>query len=158
MIFILVVILGCFLGYFIAKFTKGELKSGVIYFVLLELFIFLFLSLIFVYLSFNLFLFLSGILLGLIFRFEYFYFGTGLASIINKDFSFLVSSIVFVYGLPYGSLSYYNKNFKILIYSFVFFILPFIIYFLDYNFLSFASGGLLVLSIKKAIEFYKDYF
>ncbi len=150
MVYFIVAFLGSILGYFTAKFTKEELRAGLIYFKILELFILFLLPLIFLYYSFELVLFVFGVLFGIFFRNEYFYFGFGLASsFFNNSLSFLGSSLIFIYGLPYGSLLFYNKNGIYLVYSCVWFFLPFIVYFLGYNMLSFAAGGLISLFVIK---------
>ena len=149
MIYTAVSFLGCFLGYITARFTKEELKSGKNYFNILELIIMFILLVILIYYSFDLSLFLIGILLGLILRFEYFYFGAAIASSFNLNLSFLSSALVFVYGLPYGSLIYYYKKVKYLVYSLIFFSLPMLNYFFNYNLLSISAGGLLSLFIIK---------
>ncbi len=139
--------LGSVIGYFIGKFTKEELKPGKFYFMLLEAAV---LAALIVFLSmkdFNLILFVIGVIFGFILRFEYFYFGIILAQNIN----FLNAGLIFLYGLPYGTLVFYKKNFKILFYSAVLFAAGSLAVFLDYNLASFAAGGIasiLVLTIK----------
>lgn len=151
MIYLVVAFFGCFLGYLIGKFTKEELKDGQTYFKILELIILFVLSLTFLYYSFEIVLFVFGIFFSIMFRKEYFYFGFGLfSSLFNNNLAFLASSLVFIYGLPYGTLLYYNKKFMSLIYSLVLFFITFIIYFLGYNMLSFAAGALISLFVLKA--------
>lgn len=139
--------LGSVTGYFMGKFTEEELKPGKLYFMLLETAV---LAALIVFLSmknFNLILFVVGVIFGFILRFEYFYFGIILAQNIN----FLNAGLIFLYGLPYGTLVFYKKNFKILFYSTVFFAIGSLAVFLDYNLASFAAGGIasiLVLAIK----------
>ncbi|MBS3151886.1 hypothetical protein J4230_00590 [Candidatus Woesearchaeota archaeon] len=146
MIFSIIVILGCFFGYLIARLTKEELKKGLVYFKILELFILALLPFIFLYHSFNIFFFILGMLFGFVFRYEYFYFGVGFfSSFLNKDLNFLTSSLIFIYGLPYGSVLFFVKKFRMLFYNVVLFFIPFLIYYLNYDFLSFSAGGLLVL-------------
>ena len=150
MVYTLVSFLGCIFGYIIARFTKEELKPGLIYFKISELVILLILSLSFLYSSFNLILLLTGIIFGIFLRFEYLYFGLGVISSLN----FLTSALVFIYGLFYGSLIFYYKKWKNLVYSLILFFLGFLVYFLDYNILSFAAGGLLSLFF---IKFWKIF-
>ena len=82
--------LGVFIGFLIGKFTKEELKSGRIYFNLLEVVILIILSVILLYNDFNLILLLLGLIFGLLLKFEYFYFGVALAYL--KDFNLLFLS------------------------------------------------------------------
>lgn len=150
MIYFLIALIGILLGYLIAKFTKEELKSGLIYFKLLEIILLLILIIGSLYFSFNIYLFIIGIIVGVFIRFEYLYFGILLvSSLFNKELLFLNSSLVFVYGLPCGSIIYLKKNLRYLFYSSLLFLLSFIVYFFDYNLISFASGGLIsILSFK----------
>lgn len=145
MIYIAIAFFGCILGYFIGRFTNEELKQNSLYLNILEIIILFILSFYFLYSSFNLISFFVGIVFGLLFKFEYFYFGIGIFS--SQDF--LSSAMIFVYGLPYGSLAYYNKRWKILVYSFILFIIPALTYFFNYNFLSFVGGGLIGIFLLK---------
>lgn len=149
MIYTLIAFSGSFLGYFIANFTKDELKSGLIYFKILELAILLILSIGFLYFSFSLVLFFFGVLFGVFFRKEYFYFGIGIFSNFNANVNFLASGLVFIYGLPHGTMAFYRKRFFSLFYNLIWFFLPVIIYYLGYDMLSFAGGGLASLFVFK---------
>src|SRR3989344_1814422 len=156
---VLVSFIGCFLGGLIGKFTKEELKAGLVYFKVLELIILFLLPLVFLYYSFELALFAFGIFFGVMFRSEYFYFGFGLfSSLFNNNLTFLGSALVFVYGLPYGSILYYKKELKRMVYALVFFLLPLIVYLLSYDMLSFAAGGLVSLFVLKAGKLIKKDF
>src|SRR3989338_2674120 len=101
MLYIIISLLGCLFGFILARYTKEELRKGVFYFRLLE------------------------ILIGLILRFEYLYFGFVLVFPFSNDVLFLLSALIFIYGLPYGSLIYYNKKIKYLIWSVILFFIPF---------------------------------
>ncbi len=158
MIYSVLLILGIFLGYFVAKFTKEELKSGLIYFNVLELIILILLPLLFLYYSFNWVLLISGIVLGIILRFEYLYFGFGIiSSFFNINLSFLSSILVFIYGLPFGGIFYYKKKFRMLFFHTILFLIPFIFYLFKFNLLSFAAGGLLSLFVIKFGTFVKNF-
>lgn len=154
MIYTLVAFIGSFLGYFIANFTREELKSGEKYFKILEILILIVLSVSFLHYSFNWILFVFGLIFGAFFRKEYFYFGFGVFSNFN-NINFLASGLIFIYGLPYGSLLFYRKKFFDLFYNLAWFFLPVVVYYLGYNMLSFAGGGLLIIFIFKIFGFFR---
>lgn len=145
MLYLIVSFLGCIIGYFIAKFTKEELKKGEIYFKILELVVLLSLVVVFLFNSFNVLFLILGLVLGFLLRFEYFYFGLGLVSVVD----FLGSALVFLYGLPYGSLTFYHKKKKYLFFSFILFLVGLLNYFFNYNLASLSAGGLISLFIIK---------
>jgi hypothetical protein len=137
---------GCVFGYIIANFCKDELKFGKLYFKILELIILFSLTL---YLfSFDLLFFIIGFLIAIIIRFEYFYFGIGFISSGN----FLYSSLIFVYGLPFGSLIFMSSNWKKLLINLILFLAGLSSYFIYYSLDSFAAGGLFFIFVHK---FYK---
>lgn len=156
MIELIFVFISCLFGYLIAKFTKEELKSGAIYFKILELIIILICCILFLFNDFNLLFFIIGLVIGIIIRFEYLYFGLGLSSslVFNQEFVFVISSLVFIYGLAYGSLIYYYKKWKYLVYSSVLFILGFFVYLLGYNLISISSGALLSIFLRKSFDLF----
>jgi len=125
-----------------------KLKKNLILvlFLILLILIMLFLSK-----SFNYVFLIAGIILGLFLRYEYFYFGLGLISNLN----FLSNVLVFFYGLPYGSLIFYRKKKKYLVYSLILFSTGLLSYFLNYNLLSLSAGGLTGILILKVYKFFK---
>ncbi len=154
MLYLIVSFLGCILGYFTAKFTKEELKKGAVYFRLIQIIILILLIYYFIPMNFRLYLFLFGVLIGVIFRFEYFYFGF----IASSFYNIIISSLlIFLYGLPYGTLIYYLKKPKYLIYSLILFSIAFFTYIFNYDLLSFGVGGLVGIFLIKLIKFYEEY-
>src|SRR3989344_1730978 len=150
MIHVFLSFLGSFLGYFIGKSTQEELEVSKIYFRILEVVILFILVLIFLFNNFNLWVFLIGIVVAFFLKFEYLYFGLGLvSSFLSKDLTFLSSILVFIYGLPYGSLLFIEKKWIILFYNLLFFFIAFVFYFINFNILSFVSGALLCLFVLK---------
>jgi len=96
--------LGLLAGVIVSHFTKEELKPGKKYFRLLEKVLLLAISFIIIFYAGDYFLFLIfGLLAGLIFRKVYFYFGLALP-LASETFLVLLSSLVFVFGLPHGTL------------------------------------------------------
>lgn len=147
MIYTLVSFLGCVFGYLIGRFTTEELKAGLIYFKLLEIIILLSLAITFSYPSFSLVLFFIGVIIGTLFRAEYFYFGVGV--FLGSNLTFLNNALVFLYGLPYGSIAFYRNKMIVLFYSLILFSVPAPLYFLDYNLVSLAGGGLVGIALAK---------
>jgi len=130
---------GSIIGYFTGKFTEEELKSGRIYFEILKIAVLTLLTLFIFLKNFNLLLLTIGIILGFILRYEYFYFGV----LLTQNLNFLNAGLVFLYGLPYGTLAFHKKSFKTLFYSAVFFSIGSLAVFFDYNLMSFAAGGMI---------------
>ncbi|MBS3167552.1 hypothetical protein J4216_00300 [Candidatus Woesearchaeota archaeon] len=141
--------LGTILGYFIADKTQDELSDGKIYFKIFELIILLILIILFLINGFVWWLFLIGVIFGFFLRYEYLYFG-----FLNN---LLGLFLVFLYGLPYGSLLYMEKKWKYIFYSLVFFIIGFFINFLGFNLINFGLGGLVTLFLIKSYYFSRTY-
>ena len=133
----LIAFAGQFIGYLIAKSAKEEIKPGKLYFNLLKNILLLIIISFSIYYQFNILYLIFGLILGLIIKKEYFYFG-----LISN--SLLFSSLIFIYGLPYGTL---NKI-KSLLYNFLFFFVALIITFIYPINLSLASGALIIILIK----------
>src|SRR3989344_2481156 len=99
--FRLLAFLGLIFGRVIAKYTKDEIEQSKKYFKILEktlLFSIILTMLYFV--NFNIlmiFIFVLGFILGYFFWKPYLYLGLGLVS------SYLLTSLVFMYGLVYGT-------------------------------------------------------
>ena len=102
--------------------------------------------------------FFLGIIISFLFRKNYFYFGIALfsSSFYSKNFFTFVASLIFLYGLPFGTLIAYNnlkkiKRIYVIIFTnFILFFLPAIILLFGhsiisykYVFLAFSSGALL---------------
>src|SRR3989344_783744 len=131
--------LGSIIGYFIGRFTEEELKPGRIYFEIIKIIVLALLT-VFIFLkNFNLILLIIGLILRFILRYEYFYFGV----LLTQNLNFLNAGLVFLYGLPYGTLAFHKKNLKTLFYSVVFFVIGSLAVFLDYSLMSFAAGGMI---------------
>lgn len=145
--------LGLLAGIIISFFTKEELKQGKRYFIFLEKVVLLSISLaiIFYLRDFSLF-FIVGVLAGFIFRRAYFYFGMALP-LAFESFLTLLSSLVFIFGLPHGTLiadKPKKKNIvKELVFSGIFFFVAILVaYFFNYKPLLMAvSGALITISV-----------
>lgn len=96
--------LGLLAGVALSFLAKEELKPGKKYFMLLEKALLLSISILTIFYIKNFFLFLIlGIIAGFVFRRAYFYFGLALP-LASGSFLVLLSSLVFVFGLPHGTL------------------------------------------------------
>ena len=145
--------LGLIGGVTVSYFTKEELKPGEKYFLLLEKVLLFSISFTIIYYVGEFFLFLAlGVLAGFIFRKAYFYFGLALP-LASETFLVLLSSLVFIFGLPHGTLLASKSKTKdvkkeLIISANLFLAAILITLFLDYKpLLMFASGALITSSI-----------
>ena len=123
MVFYIISLLGQYIGYILASKTKEELKQGKKYFKLTCLILLLLIGVYSLTVSFNVILLVIGLILGFLIRKEYLYFGL----ISNNVF---IASLIFIFGLPYGTLKY--KNLNQLNFNLILFVFSFIIgYFLN---------------------------
>lgn len=111
--------IGILVGILIAKYTKEELKQGKKYFLWIER---ISLIIIFLILLFNFklsWLVLIGLVAGYFLPIEYLAFGLAIISFEN----IIIACLVFIYGLPYGSLINKDKTKRVLK-ELILFILP----------------------------------
>ncbi|HLC86215.1 MAG TPA: hypothetical protein VJG30_02935 [Candidatus Nanoarchaeia archaeon] len=144
--------LGLPTGYVIAKYTEEELKKGKIYFQLIE--IITLIAIVGILLNnFQAIPYALGLVIGYFFRYEYFYLGLGAVNNLENSLRFLHSSLIFLYGLAYGSINY--KNINLVLFNLLFFLMPFLLILLEYYVTSLAAGALtstLILKAYKLIE------
>lgn len=140
--------LGLIIGKIISNYTKDELKQGERYFILLSKAIILILILFEISLIYDHYYFiLFGFILGYFFKREYFYLGLSLIASIKANIQFIVSTLIFLFGLPLGTL--YRKKLTIqkFIIIFIIFSLPILaVKLIQYNpkiFLAISSGALI---------------
>ena len=119
--------LGQFIGWFIANRTEEELKDGRRYFLILTTSLLALLISFSIYYSFNVYLLIIGLIIGYLINKEYLFFG-----ILSMKNDILLNSLIFVYGLPYGSLNY--KSIRILLTNILLFFIPFLLLFFNINF------------------------
>lgn len=134
----LIALVGQFIGLILAKFTKEELKQGKIYFNILKNIILVSIIISTLFYKLDIIYLILGLVLALVIKKEYFYFG-----LISNNLLF--SSLIFIYGLPYGSL---NNNFKKLIYNIPLFLITLIITFIYPVNFSLSAGALIVILVK----------
>jgi len=143
---------GLLVGSLLALFTRDELKSGKKYFILFYRVLLFILIIYLLYLS-ELNWWLLGLVLGLLFTLVfselYFYLGLAVFSVMNVYEAFLV----FLVGLPYGTLLFRKKRVKkYVLYSLILFFVPALILLVQIpeTFLySFVAGGLFSLFLRK---------
>tara|TARA_Y100000310_G_scaffold344775_1_gene459428 strand:+ start:12057 stop:12563 length:507 start_codon:yes stop_codon:yes gene_type:complete len=125
---------GLIFGTFIAQLVKEELKPGHKYFIAFKDLLLLIIIGILLYYSRNNFLFLIiglvlGLLLGRSLKNLYFYLGLGMASSFFLFKEILMGSLIFLTGLPHGTLISNLKKKELknyVIKSLIFFLIPFI--------------------------------
>jgi hypothetical protein len=142
----IIVFLGVIAGKIISSYTKGEVKQYKNYLVWTKkilLLILVIIALYFIKFNFlNLILFIFGFIFGFLFRSRYFYWGLLLASsfLISKEVMLLIASIIFIYGIFYGSLDR-----KWITINFILFLIPFLLLLFNISyepFLAFVAGAL----------------
>lgn len=143
---------GLIAGIILAHYTKEELKTGKKYFIILYKFI-LFITIIYALflseLNYYLFGAILGIILFIFLRNIYLYLGLLIFSTLNLYMFYLV----FLFGLPYGSLIYSKKDLRnIVLNSFVWFVAAALILLIDINqtfLLSFSAGALFMAFLRR---------
>jgi len=140
--------LGQFIGWFIASRTEEELEDGRRYFLILTTSLLVLLVSFSIYYSFDVYLLILGLIIGFLINKEYLFFG-----ILSMRNDVLLNSLVFIYGLPYGSLNY--KFIKILFMNILLFFIPFLLLFFNLNFYSLGAGGLLGMLVKRIYLYIK---
>ena len=140
--------LGQFIGWFIANRTEEELKDGRRYFLILTTSLLALLISFSIYYSFNVYLLIIGLIIGYLINKEYLFFG-----ILSMKNDILLNSLIFVYGLPYGSLNY--KSIRILLTNILLFFIPFLLLFFNINFYNLGAGGLLGILVKRIYLYIK---
>ena len=102
----LISFIGLLIGILLAKLSPEEIKPGRKYFILLEKIVLIAIIITLIYYSeISLLGIFIGAFIGYFFRKEYFYLGLALMiSLKHVNFNFLLASLIFIYGLPYGTL------------------------------------------------------
>lgn len=144
-------ILGLFVGGFLAFVSPEEMEKGEKYFRII-CYLLILILIIFSFYSFNVWLFILGLILGLIFYNEYFYLGIYSVSSLISGSTILSSSLIFVYGLASGSMLYFRKRYLGFLSNVLLFLIPFLLYFLHFNLISLASGGLIGVLLRKVYD------
>ncbi len=149
---IILAFFGLISGIILANYTKEELKTGKKYFVIIYKTILIVAILYALFLaSINIYLF--GVIVGAIsfifLRNIYFYLGL----LIFSTFNLYMFYLVFLFGIPYGSLIYSKKDLRnIVLNSFVWFIAAALILLINFNqtfILSFSAGAMFMAFLKK---------
>ncbi|MEK6861566.1 MAG: hypothetical protein AABY07_06355 [Nanoarchaeota archaeon] len=118
---------GSIFGVILKRIAQEEIGPGKKYFNIMQrLFLFILLVAFLYHIKlgiFSIILFIIGYLISSLVRYKYLYLGiaSALSLLINSEFPLLVNSIIFLYGLPYGSLL---KNNSKLIQNLILYIIP----------------------------------
>ena len=141
---------GLLVGYLLTFMAKEEIKPGRKYFAILERALLITLALVLLSQVWTTKVFfiplIMGVLVGYFLRFRYFYLGLALAASVTlpMDMFVLVASLIFLHGLPYGSIS---SKLKLPFHMVLFFIPILIMLFFSPNnvglLLPFVAGTLL---------------
>ncbi len=142
---------GLLIGYLLTFLAKEEIKPGQKYFLWLERLFRLAIIVVLLWMIATpkamLIPFILGIVVGLFLKFRYLYLGLGVAaaSSLSIDVFVLVAALIFVYGLPYGSMS---SKLKLPFHALFFFIPVLIMLFFSPNntsaVLAFVAGALVL--------------
>lgn len=172
MIIALLSFLGLVLGYILASKVEEELNQGKKWFNILAILILVFLLIeLFLSAKFN-FSFLIALVIGGIINYfikkTYLFLGiiAVLASFIDKNIILLLSLLIFIFGLAYGTLNYikFKKiNINNVLINFILFILPFILllfkdFALNYRDIlaGSATGGIIIAILQLSSGFKKE--
>src|SRR3989338_2784998 len=143
----IVAFLGMVSGIITGRLAKEEFNENRRYVLFISRII---LSILIVFLSYksgSILSFLIGLVAGFFLTATYLYLGLAVASTLASPFSFVVSTLVFLYGIPYGTLSFNTLNWRIIFLHMIFFLAPFSILMIwpSYsNVLVSLSSGLLI--------------
>ena len=117
--------LGIIAGIIVGKMAKEEFNENRKYVLLFSRVVLSALIIYLAYVSGSLLAFIIGVVGGFFLTATYLYLGLAVASTLASPFSFVVSSLVFLYGINYGTLSFADFNFKILFLHLIVFLIPF---------------------------------
>jgi len=107
--------------------------------------------------SFNVIWFVIGMIIGTFLLLEYFFLGIiSVSMIITGADSMLMSSIMFVFGIPFGSLQFHQKNYIMFFINTALFFLPYLLIFLGWDLMSLGAGGIAGIMIRRLKK--RDYF
>lgn len=126
----IVAFLGLILGILLAKISPEEMKPGKKYFIIFRNVLLPIISIILFYFSnYNILFFIVGLIIGYFIKLDYFYFGLVLAFAfyVSKEILFILASLIFIYGLPTGTLLEKKIKPKQFLKLMAMFFLPFII-------------------------------
>lgn len=143
--------LGLLVGYLLTFLAKEEIKPGKKYFIIVERAILIMLALVLlsqVWATKTFIIpFIIGLVMGYFLKIRYFYLGLALAASVtlSMEVFVLVASLIFLHGLPYGSVS---SKLKLPLHSILFFVPILIMLFFSPNnvnlLLPFVAGTLVL--------------
>ncbi len=146
---------GLVAGIILARISPEEMKQGKKFFKVMRLAVlFMLIVMLLYYSNLNLLMLAIGLSIGFFIRLGYLYMGVSLAGALlaSRDAFFMIASLVFIYGLPYGTLleSRRKINVRKLLLSGMTFAAPFFILLfpLEPSYILSLCAGLLVGQIK----------
>lgn len=150
---VIVSFIGFFIGMLVAYFSKEELIKGKKYFVYFRKLMVTAIGVAILYYAWGSPLyFILGMICGYFLRSYYFYIGVALALVFGKEPFILLASMIFVFGLPHGTLIFKEffkekrKFYRIISMNILLFVIPFLIFneVKHYPLLMFSAGALVV--------------
>lgn len=148
----LIAFTGLIFGIILRKIAAEEIEPGKKYFIIAQkllLFIMVFAFLYYIKINIlSVLLFVIGYLLSYLMKYRYLYLGIAslLSLLIKSEFPIIINSIIFLYGLPYGSLM---KEDKKIIQNAVLYVIPLTLLLIkpnlisvEYYLFSFIAGAL----------------
>ena len=150
---VIISFLGFFVGMLIAYFSKEELVKGKKYFEYSKKVMLIVIGVAITYYAWgNPLYFILGMVCGYFLRCYYFYIGMALALVFGREPFLILASLVFVFGLPHGTLVFKKfLNEKIKLYRVIFlnillFAVPFLVFseIKHYPLLMFSAGALII--------------
>src|SRR3989344_8928396 len=139
MILGIISIIGLFIGWIIANYTKEELKQGEKYFIILQFIVLVSLFFITLEQNINILFLIIAIIMGVLIRNPFVYFGVALVPLS----SFLSIMLIFIYGIAEGSINYITKDIKKLIINVILFIIPFLLILFNIKLTPILNGGII---------------
>lgn len=150
----LVTFLGLIAGIIINNLTKEEYLANRKYILFLSRIILSVLIIFLASISDSFLGFFIGLIIGFFLKATYLYLGLAAASMLASQSSIIVSSLSFLYGIPYGTLAFYRWNWKMILLHLFFFLMPFLFisWFENSDFLVSLSAGLLISGLENKFE------
>jgi len=134
--------IGFFAGMIVAYFSKEELDKGKRYILLFRKYMAVIIGVAIAYYAWGSpIYFVLGLVAGYYLRYYYFYLGLMMALVFGQEPFLLLSSLMFLFGIPHGTVVFKGKELvKIVLLNIILFFVPFFV------FLKFSYSPLLLLS------------
>lgn len=147
---------GQYFGALLGKIAPEEFKPSELFYKIFRHLLLAALILFLLSQDFNLIAFIGGLLIGFYYRREYGYFGLiAVSAMYDTSFQIISSALIFLYGLPYGTLVYGQKKFLKLHFNSLWFILALGLGAFLTNFMAFTAGALITVLILNIVTDWK---